>query len=86
MHMMRIAARLGSAEITPATASILSTATTGLVVRLATVGRRQEFFPAVLAAKVEGFSIAFGAESGGFVHGQSSDGVFEPSPVEWFEC
>jgi hypothetical protein len=51
-------------------------AATGLVVRLGIVGRRQEFFPTVLAAKVEGFSIAFGVEGGGGIHGHSADGVF----------
>lgn len=51
-------------------------AATGLVVRFGMVGRRQEFFPTVLAAKVEGFSIAFGMEGGGGIHGHSADGVF----------
>jgi hypothetical protein len=39
-------------------------------------GRGQKLLPAVVAAKVERLSIAFGVESGGFIHGHSADGVF----------
>jgi hypothetical protein len=56
--------------------TLSAAAATGLVVRLGNVGRGQEFFPALLAAKVGGFSIAFGVEGGGGIHGHSADGVF----------
>jgi hypothetical protein len=39
-------------------------------------GRGQKLLPAVIAAKVERLSIAFGVESDCFVHGHSADGVF----------
>jgi hypothetical protein len=55
---------------------ILSTAASRLALRLGAGGRGQKLLPAVLAAKVECFSIAFGVESGGFIHGHSADGVF----------
>ena len=38
--------------------------------------RGQVHLPAVVAAKVERLSIAFGVESGCFVHVHSADGVF----------
>jgi hypothetical protein len=54
----------------------LSTAASRLVLPLSTGGRRQKLLPTVVAAKVERLSIAFGVESGCFVHGHSADGVF----------
>ena len=39
-------------------------------------GRGQKLLPTVVAAKVERLSIAFGVESGRFIHGHSADGVF----------
>jgi hypothetical protein len=65
-----ISFRMRAAEALPTAAA------TGLVVRLGLVRRRQEFIPAVLAAKVEGFSIAFGVKGGGGIHGHSADEVF----------
>jgi hypothetical protein len=55
---------------------LLSTAASRFTLQLVTGGRGQKLLPAVVAAKVERFSIAFGVESGGFVHGHSADGVF----------
>src|SRR5664280_1523324 len=54
----------------------LSTAASRLALRLSTGGRGQKLLPAVVAAKVERLSIAFGVESGCFIHGHSADGVF----------
>ena len=54
----------------------LSTAASRLALRLSTGGSGEKFLPAVVAAKVERLSIGFGVESGGFVHGHSTDGVF----------
>lgn len=67
--------RLGMPSPTAITA-LLSTATSRLVLRLSNGGRGQELLPTVVAAKVERLSIAFGVESGDFVHGHSTDGVF----------
>ena len=47
-----------------------------LFLGLRACGRGQKLLPAVVAAKVKRLSIAFGVESGGFVHGHSADGVF----------
>jgi hypothetical protein len=55
---------------------VLSTAASRLVVGLGTSGRGQKLLSAVVAAKVERLSIAFGVESGCFVHVHSADGVF----------
>jgi hypothetical protein len=55
---------------------VLSTAASRFCLRLGTGGRGQKFLPTLVAAKVERLSIAFGVESGGFVHGHSADGVF----------
>jgi hypothetical protein len=63
-------------EITTSLSVLLPTAVSRLAFRLGTGGRGQELLPAGLAAKVERLSIAFGVESGGFVHGHSADGVF----------
>ena len=57
-------------------AQVLSTAPTRLALRLGTGGQGQKLLPTVVAAKVEGLSITFGAESRCFVHGHSADGVF----------
>ena len=56
-------------------APLLSTAACGLIIRLRTGWRRQKLLPTVVAAKVERLSIAFGVESGGFVHSHSADGI-----------
>jgi hypothetical protein len=48
-----------------------------IVLLLSTGGRGQKLLPTVVAAKVERFSIAFSLESGCFVHGHSTDGVFD---------
>jgi hypothetical protein len=63
-------------EITPSFSVLLSTAASRLALRLGTGGRGQKLLPAVVAAKVERLPIAFGVESGSFVHGHSADGVF----------
>jgi hypothetical protein len=76
VRMTRTQTRPASAEITPALAAFLSTAASRLALRLGTGGRGQKLLPTVVAAKVERLSIAFGVESGGFVHGHSADGVF----------
>jgi hypothetical protein len=55
---------------------MLSTAASRLSVRLSTGGCGQKLLPTLVAAKVERPSIAFGVESGCFVHGHSADGVF----------
>jgi hypothetical protein len=57
-------------------ACALSTAASRLLLRLGTGGRGQKLLPAVVAAKVKRLAIAFGLESGCFVHGHSADGVF----------
>ena len=57
------------ARMSPTTAARLS-------LGLRVVGRGEKLLPAVVAAKVERLSIAFGVESGGFVHGHSADGIF----------
>ena len=74
--MTRTATRLAVAEITPSFATYLSTAASRLVLWLGTGGRGQKLLPAMVAAKVERLSIAFGVESGGFVHVHSADGIF----------
>jgi hypothetical protein len=74
--MARTVTRLAAAEITPSFAAFLPTAASRLALRLSTGGRRQKILPTVVAAKVERLSIAFGVESGSFVHGHSADGVF----------
>jgi len=74
--MTRTATRLAVAEITPVFASYLSTAPWGFILWLRTGCRGQKRLPTVVAAKVERLSIAFGVESGGFVHVHSADGVF----------
>ena len=55
---------------------VSSTAASRLVLRLSTGGRGQKLLPTVVAAKVDRLSIAFGVESGCFVHGHAADGVF----------
>jgi hypothetical protein len=55
---------------------MLSTAACRLGLWLDTEGCGQKLLPTVVAAKVERLSIAFGVESGCFVHGHSADGVF----------
>jgi hypothetical protein len=55
---------------------VLSTAAPRLTLRLGPGGRGQKLLPAVVAAKVERLSIAFGVESGCFVHGHPADGIF----------
>jgi hypothetical protein len=69
-------APLGKAEVTPPPVALLPTAASSLILRLSTGGRGQELLPTVVAAKVERLSIAFGVESGCFVHGHAADGVF----------
>jgi len=54
----------------------LSTAGSRLVVRLCAGGRGKKLLPAVVTAKVERLSIAFGVDRGGCVHGHAADGVF----------
>jgi hypothetical protein len=76
VRITRTATRLAAAESTPAFAAFLSTATSRLALRLSTGGRGQKLLPTVVAAKVEGLSIAFGVENGCFVQGHSADGVF----------
>jgi hypothetical protein len=66
----------GVQEITPVFTSHLSTAASRLILRLIADGRGQKLFPTVVAAKVERLSLAFGVESGRFVHGHSADRVF----------
>jgi hypothetical protein len=75
--MTRTATRLSAAEITPEWGAFLSTAASRLSLRLGTGGGGQKLFPTVVAAKVECLSIAFGVESGGFVHGHSAGGFFD---------
>ena len=55
---------------------VLSTAASRLFLRLGTGRRGQKLLPTLVATKVERLSIAFGVESGCFVHGHSADGVF----------
>src|ERR1019366_1583533 len=55
---------------------LLSTAASRFSLRLGTGGRGQKLLPTMVAAKVERLSIAFGAESGCFVYGHSTDGIF----------
>jgi hypothetical protein len=69
-------ARLAAVEITPVFAAFLSTTASRLALRFGTGGRGQKLLPTLVAAKVERLSIAFGVESGRFVHGHSADGVF----------
>jgi len=64
---------------------ILLTAAVRLLLLLHAGRRRQEFFPAGVAAKVKRLSIAFGMESGCFVHCHSTDGVFGHS-FRCFHC
>jgi hypothetical protein len=59
----------GHARVLPATAARLFPG-------LRTSGSGQKLLPAMVAAKVERLSIAFGVESGCLVHGHSADGVF----------
>jgi hypothetical protein len=56
--------------------AFLSAAASRLTFRLSTGGRGQKLLPTAVAAKVERLSIAFGVESGCFVHGHSTDRVF----------
>ena len=56
---------------------MLSATAARLFLGLCVGGRGQKLLPTVVAAKVEGLSIAFGMESGGFVHRHSADGVFD---------
>ena len=74
--MPRIAARPATAELTPAFAACLCTAASRLILGFRIGGCGQKLLPTVVAAKVERFSLAFGVESGGVVHGHSADGVF----------
>jgi hypothetical protein len=60
----------------PRFAGALSTAASRLFLGLSGDGLREEFLPALVAAKVERLSITFGVESGYFVHSHSADGVF----------
>ena len=46
-----------------------------LILGLGVGGLGKKLLATVLAAKVEGLSIAFGVEGGGFVHGHAADGV-----------
>ena len=55
---------------------VLCTATSGLGLLLGTGGRGQKLLSTALAAEVECLSIAFGVESGCFVHDHSADRVF----------
>ena len=55
---------------------VLSTAASRPFLRLGTGRRVQKLSSTLLAAKVELLSISFGVESGCFVHGHSTDGVF----------
>jgi hypothetical protein len=57
-------------------AQMLSTAASRLGLWLNTGGCGQKLLSAVVAAKVERLSIAFGVESGCFVHRHAADGVF----------
>jgi hypothetical protein len=54
----------------------LSATAARLCFRLRSIRRGQELLPAVVAAKVERFSIALGVERGGFIHGHSADRIF----------
>jgi hypothetical protein len=74
--MTRTAAGPAFTDITPVFGTYLSTATWGLILRLHIGGPGQKRLPTVVAAKVERLSIAFGVESGGFIHGHSADRVF----------
>src|SRR5680860_95123 len=76
VQMTRTATRPAAAEITPSFAACLSTAASRLILGLRPAGRGQKLLPTVVAAKVERLSIAFGVESGCFVHGHSADGIF----------
>lgn len=55
---------------------VLFTAASRFALRFRTGGRGQKRLPTMVTAKVEPLSIAFGVESGCFVHGHSADGVF----------
>jgi hypothetical protein len=66
----------GVQEITPVFTTHLSTAASRLLLGRSAGGRGQKLFPTVVAAKVERLSLAFGVESGRFVHDHSADGVF----------
>jgi hypothetical protein len=74
--LFAVLARLEAAEITLSLTALLSTATSRLALRLGTNGRGQKLLTTVVTAKIERLSIAFGVESGCFVHGHSADGVF----------
>jgi hypothetical protein len=54
----------------------LSAAASSFVLRLRTGGRSQKLFAAVFSAEIKRLSIAFGVDSGCFIHGHSADGVF----------
>jgi hypothetical protein len=55
---------------------MLSAAVARLGLGLRAGGCRQKFLPAMVTAKVERLSIAFGVESRCFIHGHSANGVF----------
>jgi hypothetical protein len=74
--MTRTVARLAFTEITPVFATYLSTAASSLILRLRASRRGQKLFQTVVAAKVDRLSLAFGVESGRFVHGHAADGIF----------
>jgi hypothetical protein len=74
--MAQTASWLAAVELTLSLAAFVSTAASRLIVRLGTGERGQKLLPTVVAAEVERLSIAFGVESGCFVHGHSADGVF----------
>jgi hypothetical protein len=58
-------------RVLPATAS-------GLGLWLLPCGRGKKLLAAKVAAKVRNLAIAFGVESGFFIHGHAADGVFGP--------
>lgn len=51
-------------------------ATSRFALGLGFAGCGHEFLPTMVAAEIKRLSIAFGMESGGFVHGHPADGVF----------
>jgi len=55
---------------------VLSAAASRLALWHSTGRRGQKLLPALIAAEIVSFSIAFGVGSGCFVHGHSADGVF----------
>ena len=55
---------------------VSSTAATSLSRGLSTGGGGQKLLPTAVAAKVVRLAIAFGGQSGGFVHGHSANRVF----------